>query len=406
VTTSVQPTRSQIVSWRNAVFVIFAVNGFGMATWISRTPAIRDALDISVAQVGFLLLGVSGGSILGLLLSSHLVHLIGTKRLITGTLALTGVGLATMGFGSEVLGSYPLTFLGLAVYGFGTGLCDVSMNVEGAGVERAAKKNIMPLFHAFWSLGTVAGAAVGALAAQIGVPVSAHLGIVAAATVLGAFLAVRPLLGDRLREPDVEKVDGRERSAFAARMAIWLEPRTLLIGLIVLGMAFAEGSANDWLAIAMVDERNASDATGALLFGVFTAAMTVGRVAGGPILDRFGRVPVLRASTALATVGLVIVIFVEQPAVMVIGIILWGLGASLGFPVGMSAAADDPAKAAARVSAVATIGYFAFLTGPPLIGLLGEAVGLLNALLVVAVLIVLAGSVSFAAREAEQKRNG
>jgi MFS family permease len=189
-------------------------------------------------------------------------------------------------------------------------------------------------------------------------------------------------------------------------MAIWLEPRTLLIGLIVLGMAFAEGSANDWLAIAMVDERDVSNATGALLFGVFTAAMTIGRVVGGPLLDRFGRVPVLRASTALATVGLVTVIFVEQPVVMVIGIVLWGLGASLGFPVGMSAAADDPAKAAARVSAVATIGYCAFLAGPPLIGLLGEAVGLLNALLVVAVLIVLAGSVSSAAREAAAERNG
>jgi MFS family permease len=406
VTTPVVVSRSQLVSWRNAVFVVFTVNGFGMATWISRTPAIRDALDISVSQVGFLLLGVSSGSIIGLLLSSHLVHWLGTKRLITGTLALTAVGLAVIGVGSEGLGSFALTFLGLAVYGFGTGLCDVAMNVEGAAVERAAKKNIMPLFHAFWSLGTVAGAGVGALAAQVGVPVAVHLGIVAGVTLVGAFLAVRPLLGDRLRQRDIEKTDGRERSGFAARMAIWLEPRTLLIGLIVLGMAFAEGSANDWLAIAMVDERDASDATGALLFGVFTAAMTVGRVAGGPILDRFGRVPVLRASTALAAVGLIIMIFVEQPAVLVIGIILWGLGASLGFPVGMSAAADDPAKAAARVSAVATIGYFAFLTGPPLIGLLGEAVGLLNALLVVAVLIVLAGSVSHAARESAPERNG
>ena len=189
-------------------------------------------------------------------------------------------------------------------------------------------------------------------------------------------------------------------------MAIWLEPRTLLIGLIVLGMAFAEGSANDWLALAMVDERNASYATGALLFGAFTTAMTVGRLAGGPILDRFGRVPVLRASAALATVGLVIVIFVDQPVLMVAGIVLWGLGASLGFPVGMSAAADDPAKAAARVSAVATIGYLAFLAGPPLIGVLGDSIGLLRALLVVLVLIVVAGLVSFAAREPAGERTG
>jgi cyanate permease len=218
-----------------------------------------------------------------------------------------------------------------------------------------------------------------------------------------AILAVRPLRGDELAEPQPH---GEQRSAFAARMAIWLEPRTLLIGLIVLGMAFAEGSANDWLALAMVDERNASYATGALLFGVFTAAMTVGRLLGGPILDRFGRVPVLRVSAAFAVAGLLAVIFVEHPVVMVTGIVLWGLGASLGFPVGISAAADDPAKAAARVSAVSTIGYLAFLAGPPMIGVLGDAVGLLHALLVVVVLITVAGLVSFAAREPGGKRNG
>jgi len=83
----------------------------------------------------------------------------------------------------------------------------------------------------------------------------------------------------------------------------------------------------------------------------------------------------------------------------IVGVVLWGLGAALGFPVGMSAAADDPAKAAARVSAVATIGYLAFLVGPPLIGLLANAFGILPALLVVLVLVVAAGLVSQAARE-------
>jgi fucose permease len=405
VTSSVVTTPSQLVGWRNAVFVLFAVNGFGAATWIARTPAIRDALDVSTAQMGFLLVGISSGSILGLLLSSHLLHWFGTKRTILGSLALASVGLLLMGVGTEVLGSYAFTFLGLALYGFGTGLCDVAMNVEGAVVERAAKKNLMPLFHAFWSFGTVAGAGVGAAAAYFDIGLAVHFGAVAALMLVTAVVATRPLRADAIAEPETES-ERNERSGFAARMAIWLEPRTLLIGLIVLGMAFAEGSANDWLALAMVDERGVTAATGALLFGVFTVAMTVGRVLGGPILDRFGRVPVLRGSAALAVVGLLMVIFVDQPVVMVAGIVLWGLGASLGFPVGISAAADDPAKAAARVSAVATIGYLAFLAGPPLIGVLGDAIGLLNALLVVVVLIAIAGLVSFAAREPDANRNG
>ncbi|MDQ4137741.1 MAG: MFS transporter [Actinomycetota bacterium] len=403
MTIPVLPTRSQLVTWRNAVFVIFTVNGFGIATWIARLPAIRDSLDISTGQVGFLIIGISGGSIVGLLFSSHLLHWLGTKKSIAGSLGLGAVGLLIMGLGTQS-GNFAFAFLGLALYGFGTGLCDVAMNVEGAAVERAVKKNIMPLFHAFFSVGTVAGAGVGALAAFTDVPVAVHFGVVAV-LLLAAVVAVRPLHGDAMAEKQQQENDDKHGSAFAARMAIWLEPRTLLIGLIVLGMAFAEGSAGDWLALAMVDERDASYATGALLFGVFTAAMTVGRLLGGPLLDRFGRVPVLRVSSAFAVAGLLTVIFVDQPVLMVSGIILWGLGASLGFPVGMSAAADDPAKAAARVSAVATIGYCAFLVGPPFIGVLGDAVGLLNALLVVVVLIAVAGLVSFSAREAAVKND-
>ena len=124
----------------------------------------------------------------------------------------------------------------------------------------------------------------------------------------------------------------------------------------------------------------------------------MGRVAGIRALDRFGRVPVLRASALLALIGLAMVIFLDQPVLVTVGIISWGLGSALGFPVGMSAAADDIRFAAARVSAVATIGYIAFLAGPPLIGFLGQRVGLLNALMVVLVFIAIAGLASPAAR--------
>ncbi len=186
---------------------------------------------------------------------------------------------------------------------------------------------------------------------------------------------------------------------FRERMAIWIEPRTLLIGLIVLGMAFTEGSANDWLALAMVDDRHVDNGQGALLFGVFTVAMTLGRIGGGPLIDRIGRVAALRLSGATAALGLAIVILVPSVPVDVAGIVLWGIGASLGFPMGMSAAGDDPTRAAARVSAVATVGYFAFLAGPPLIGFVGRQIGLLNALWIVLVLILLAVLAVPAARE-------
>ena len=112
---------------------------------------------------------------------------------------------------------------------------------------------------------------------------------------------------------------------------------------------------------------------GAIAFGFFVTAMTVGRLVGGSLLERFGRVPVLRATAVIALAGLLLVLFGGSTPVALAGALLWGVGASLGFPVGMSAAADDPARAAARVSVVSSIGYTAFLAGPPLIGLLGRA---------------------------------
>jgi cyanate permease len=149
----------------------------------------------------------------------------------------------------------------------------------------------------------------------------------------------------------------------------------------------------------MVDGHGVANETGALVFGIFVTAMTAGRLGGVFLLDRFGRVPVLRASFLLAAAGLLVIIFVPDPLIATFGAIAWGLGSALGFPIGMSAAADDPRTAAARVSAVATIGYFAFLVGPPVIGFLGEQLGLLNALLVVLVLCAIGALVSGAARE-------
>jgi MFS family permease len=194
------------------------------------------------------------------------------------------------------------------------------------------------------------------------------------------------------------------RERLRESLSVWADMRLILIGVVMLGMSFAEGSANDWIALAAVDGHDMSKTSGALVFGVFAVAMTAGRVVGGPIIDRFGRVPVLRACAVLGVVGLLLFILAPTIWLLVVGIVLWGIGASLGFPVGMSAAADDPKRAAARVSAVAIIGYFAFLVGPPVLGFLGQHIGILNALYVILVLMVLAGLAAPAARERDRSR--
>lgn len=390
-------TREQIVGWRNAVFAIFGLCGIGLSSWVSRTPSVRDSLHASTSEMGWIVFGLAAGSIAGLILSSHVLAHFGSVRTIAGAMVGSAIGLAIAGLGATLFAAPLPVVAGLAIFGAGVGMCDVSMNVEGAANERVLGRTVMPLFHAAFSVGTVAGAALGALAELAHLPIAAHLGVISVVMVVGVMFAVRKLPP----HPDAPTAapGGGRPAGWRSRLLIWRERRTILIGLIVLGMAFAEGSANDWLALAMVDGHHVSNAAGAFVFGIFVAAMTVGRIAGVFLLDRFGRVPVLRASALLAAGGLLVVIFVPSALVAGVGVVLWGLGAALGFPVGMSAAADDPAVAAARVSAVATIGYFAFLVGPPSIGLLGGHIGLLHALLLVLILVGLAGLTSGAARE-------
>ena len=393
-------TRSQVVAWRNAVFGIFVLPGLAISTWVARLPAARDILDVSPAQVGFLLFGIAVGSILGLLASSHIVARFGARNTVAFGMFTNALGLAVAGVGVTLFSNFAITFAGLLVFGAAAGCTDVAMNVSGAANERALGRAIMPVFHAFFSFGTMLGAGLGALSEAIGVPIVLHFAIVAAVMVIGT-LAARPFLQDEhVIGDDGEPVAADDHSkTWQGRLSIWKDPRTILIGVLVLAAAFAEGSANDWLAIAMVDGHGVSNATGALVFGIFVTAMTVGRLTGVFLLDKFGRVPVLRGSFLLASIGLLVVIVVPNPYVAMGGAVLWGLGAALGFPVGMSAAADDPRTAAARVSAVATIGYFAFLVGPPVIGLIGEHTGVLLALLVVLVLTAVGAIVAGGARE-------
>ncbi|MGB4137524.1 MAG: MFS transporter, partial [Microbacterium sp.] len=193
-----------------------------------------------------------------------------------------------------------------------------------------------------------------------------------------------------------QKPAWRERMHVA--LSAWREPRTYALGVVMLGMAFAEGGANDWLALGAAEDHGAGPAMGAAALAVFSVAMTVVRLFGGPLVDRIGRVVVLRVLSITAAGGILLFILAPSTPLVFVGAALWGIGASLGFPLGMSAAADDPAKAAARVSAAATIGYVAFLGGPPILGFISEHIGLLNTLYILVALAALSGLFSGAAR--------
>lgn len=358
----------------------FGVNGLCFASWLSRTPAVRDALTLSPAGLGLLLLCLSGGACLGLPLAGPLTHRWGPARIVLGGAVLTSVGLTGLAVGVGT-GARPPAAVGLLLTGIGMSAWDVAMNVAGAEVERGLRRSLMPRLHAAFSLGTVAGAGVGAVTAESGIPVPVP--------VIGAALLAPVTMALAVRSfPPRHRPEQHHGRPHAGGRNAWREPRTLAIGVFTCAFAFTEGTANDWLAVAMVDGHHGNETLGAIGFGVFLSAMTVARLTGGALLDRFGRVATLRSTAAFALAGLVVVITAPGPGWALGGAALWGVGAALGFPVGMSAAADDPVRAAARVGVVSAIAYTAFLGGPPLIGLLAERVGILRALLVVLAALV------------------
>ena len=377
---------SDFLAARNAVAAAFVLNGFGFASLFSRVPDLRSGLELTNSGVGLLLLVAAGGSVVALPSAGALIRRSSAAAVVRGGGVAVTLGLAVAGIGAGTVGSVVVTAIGLLAYGVGTGVWDVAMNVEGAAVERRLGRAVMPRFHAGWSLGSVTGAGVGVLVTGLGLPMSGHL-LGAAALSLAVLVVTRAFLA------------ASPEPAATASGSAWREPRTLVLGLMVLAFALTEGAANDWLALALIDGYDVEPWVGVAGFAGFVTAMTVGRLTGTWLLDRFGRVPVLRTTALLAIAGLLLLVLGAHPVLVGLGVVMWGLGASLGFPVGMSAGADEPARAAARVSVVSTIGYGGFLAGPPVLGFLGDRVGTLASLLAVLVLLVPAAFLVSVARE-------
>ncbi|MCM0615578.1 MFS transporter [Paenarthrobacter sp. TYUT067] len=405
--------------WRAAVLASYAASGIAFATWVSRLPAIRDGLNLTPGGIGLLLMCMTVASFISISASGLIVLRLGPQLTTRIGSSMVGAGLVTVGVGTSLAANPLVVAAGLIILGLGTASWNTASNVEGASLERELERHIMPHLHGSFSLGTVAAAGFGAWAAAIHMPVFWHFlisGVVVTASVVTATFWFRaektaavtktyhPEETDTFQDPSTGPLpiisgepDGAQPVARKTAVPLdnkrlvalaWRDRRTLLIGVLVLGLALAEGAAGDWVALALADGYGQSDAAGAVGYGLFVTFMTIGRFAGTVILDRFGRVVVMRWCSATAVVGLSLFVFSPVPWLAFVALAVWGLGASLGFPVGMSAAADDPVHAAARVSVVSTIGYGAFLCGPPLLGLLAEHFGILHSLLAPLVLLV------------------
>ncbi|MFE7329547.1 MFS transporter [Streptomyces sp. NPDC057565] len=377
---------------RQALFLFFFLPGIAMSSWVTRTPDVRDQLGVSTGQMGLILFGLSVGSMSGILCSGRLVSRFSTRPVIALGTGLIIVSMVVIGVGSAAP-SAPMVAAGLCMFGAGMGAGEVAVNVDGADVERLTDTAVLPTLHGCFSLGTVIGGLIGMAATAAALPVAWHLtgvAVAAAGILVYALRAIPAGMG-------IKETSPATGTAQHSGPPVWRDRRLLLIGGIVLAMALAEGAANDWLPLLMVDGHGLDAALGSLVFVGFAAAMTLGRFSGTYFLNRFGRAAVIRASAVSGAVGLTLVIFSDSVAVAAAAVLFWGLGASLGFPVALSAAGDSGPDQTARVSLVATIGYVAFLVGPPALGFLGDHYGLRSAMLVVLVFVAAAIGIAPAA---------
>jgi MFS family permease len=404
---------------------IYVLTGLMFSSWMARLPSVRAALGLSTAQVGMVLLAASVGALSAVVVSGAVHARLGSRRQLVFSAVVISAGYLVIGLG-PTFGARWLLVLGVVVNGVGVALANLAMNVESGRIERAFGRTVIPQFHAGFSAGAVVGSVLGGACSALGVPVEAQLaavavlglvwrltavraGVVLPATVVAsaggaaeptatavapADAAVAPAGDDAGRVRTVPRPSG----AAGRSSGPWRERRTLLIGVIAMAASLSEGTANNWLSLATVDAFARPEAVGAMVLGVFIGSMTLVRALGTRLIDRFGRVAVLRVSGVVALTGLAGFGLAPTLPAATVAVAAWGLGSALAVPIAMAAASDDPTRAAGRVAVVSSFATVASLTAPPLLGLAAESLGARHAML--AVTVALVASVAVAGRAA------
>jgi MFS family permease len=376
----------EVLRARRLLLGLYGLLGLTVASWLSRLPSVRDALSLTTGELGTVLLVGAVGSLLTVLVAGSLVERWGSRRVLLAAAVVFSSANLLLGLGPTI-GSTPVLVAGVAMMSASFALGNVPMNVESAVIERRMRRTVVPQFHATFSIGSVAGSGLGALAAWGQVPLLVHFGAISLLALVWRFAAVPGAVLPVAARPAPLVTDEPVRRGARLRTAMvaWREKRTLLIGVIVLTAALSEGSANSWLAIGVVDGFARSEAVAAVVFGVFVASMTTSRFLGPHLIDRYGRVPVLGTSGMVSLAGLVLFGTAGSLPLAVLGVVGWGLGAGLAIPIGMVAVSEDPMRAAGRVAVVSAFASVASIAAPPLLGYAAESMGVRHALLLIGV---------------------
>lgn len=357
----------------NATPLLFLVLGLVYASWTGRIPALREALDLDVAQLGVVLLGGGVGAVAAFPLSAWLVSHFGPRLScwlagIALLLILPAVALApSMGWLIGVLFALGAAFSCL----------DVAINALGAAQEKRAGHSIMSLLHAWFCVGALLGALLAAGLAHALFSPLLHF-------VLVTLLLIVPLWWICRRLPDDRPL---ATTAAQSRPQFLALPHGALVALGVIGFcgAMTEGSIAEWSGVFVKDHLGVGDGAAPLAFAAFSGAMLIARLRADPWKDRYGARRIVATGSLLAACGIVIAVFAPLMAGSLIGFALAGVGVASVFPFVFSAAGQHGALA---LAGVATMSYSGGLIGPPLIGFLAHSFGMQAALVFVAMVSV------------------
>ncbi len=367
---------------RVAITVVFALNGFLFGSMFARLPAIQERTGIGDGQLGLALLCSMLGLLCAQVVGGALVARFGSRPLVRiGALACAAavipISLA------ESFGVLAGCFL---VVGLANGVLDVSMNVHGLAVERKLGRPILATLHAGFSFGALAGAGAGGLAAAAGVGVEPHLAAASAVGVVVALTTYRFLLPREVDAAPEGPLVARPTRALAA------------VGLFAFCVVLSEGAVNDWAAVYLKGDLGAGEGLAAAGLAAFSLTMGFGRLFGDRLAEALGPVRLARGGAGLAAVGMTVAVVGGRQGTAIAGFAAMGVGLAALFPLAIRAASQRGDTPGPAVAAVSAMGYFGFVTGPPVVGLLAELVGLRSALLLVAVLCAAAAALAGAVR--------
>ncbi|MBA0046117.1 MFS transporter [Mycobacterium sp. NPDC050853] len=368
---------------RVAVIGVFASFGLVVATWAVHLPTMKQAAGMSSSMLGVVVLVLGCGALAGMQLSGLLVDRFGS-----GPIAVAGGAAMAIGVNFPLSAHTMLAAaIGAFLCGVAVGVTDVAMNAAAVDVERFYGRPIMASFHGVFSVGNVVGAGIGSGAFALHIPILVTVLGVTVLCLAVLACAGTVLLRGRLRAGETEAPDTMPYTMPPAvayrRSQVWI------LGLLAFLLMLSEGSATDWSSLHAQEHLGASHSQGAFTFGVFMAAMTVGRFTVDKLVARVGRVLVVRWGCALAAVGLVVVIASPMLPLTLVGWAAVGLGLAGGVPQVFTVAGNIDEQHEGRVlSRVVGTGYVAVLGGPALIGWLADAFSL-NTALVLPILAVL-----------------